>query len=439
MTTLAKKGKTMKQYFSVIGFLLLMAAGAPCALSQAAENNAHTPKNSKLLIHADSKSLDVNFLSKAFQFADWVPDAEQAQVDIQISKKKLEDGGVEYSLDFTGLKEFIGDNDRLTYRAGPGETQDAVKAGLSHSVKMGLMRYAGKLPLANRLSISFMDKVKPTSVIDKWDFWVFSLSLNTFLNGEKLYKSGMYFGAISANRVTPEWKIQTSLGGMYNDSKFTFDEDVIKSSSTSKYIRSLVVKSLNEHWSIGAYFGISTSSYANTKMSISPAPAVEYNFFPYSESTKRQFRLLYRLGFSSIWYNEETIYDKTRENVWKESLSATLELKQQWGTVSTSLEGSHYFHDFSKNRLIFNGELSLRLIKGLNFNIDASYSRIHDQLSLVRGGASLEEVLLRRQEIETTYRYFISIGLSYTFGSTRSNVVNPRFGSGGGNSISISF
>jgi hypothetical protein len=67
-----------------------------------------------------------------------------------------------------------------------------------------------------------------------------------------------------------------------------------------------------------------------------------------------------------------------------------------------------------------------------------NYSRIRDQLSLMRGDATLEEILLRRKEISTTYRYFISVGLSYTFGSTRSKVVNPRFGSGG-SGISISF
>ncbi len=35
------------------------------------------------------------------------------------------------------------------------------------------------------------------------------------------------------------------------------------------------------------------------------------------------------------------------------------------------------------------------------------------------------------------YSYFFMFGLSYTFGSIYSNVVNPRFGSGSGTSISI--
>jgi len=57
---------------------------------------------------------------------------------------------------------------------------------------------------------------------------------------------------------------------------------------------------------------------------------------------------------------------------------------------------------------------------------------IHDQLSLPKGEATLEQVLLRRTMLETNYNYYFSIGLSYTFGSIYSNVVNPRFGGGGG-------
>lgn len=49
---------------------------------------------------------------------------------------------------------------------------------------------------------------------------------------------------------------------------------------------------------------------------------------------------------------------------------------------------------------------------------------------LKAGGATLEELLLRRSELASDYRYGFSVGLSYSFGSVYSNVVNPRFGSG---------
>ena len=39
-----------------------------------------------------------------------------------------------------------------------------------------------------------------------------------------------------------------------------------------------------------------------------------------------------------------------------------------------------------------------------------------------------EEILLRQRELATSFQYFVSLGVSYTFGSIFSNVVNPRFG-----------
>lgn len=66
---------------------------------------------------------------------------------------------------------------------------------------------------------------------------------------------------------------------------------------------------------------------------------------------------------------------------------------------------------------------------GLYYNYSKdSYEIIHDQLGLVKGGVTPEEVLLRRRELETQFSYYSSIGLSYTFGSIYNNVVNPRFG-----------
>jgi hypothetical protein len=74
---------------------------------------------------------------------------------------------------------------------------------------------------------------------------------------------------------------------------------------------------------------------------------------------------------------------------------------------------------------------TFRILKGLSLTVDAEYERIRDQLNLPREDATLEEILLRRQELATDYKYQISIGFSYTFGSIYSNVVNPRFGNGG--------
>ncbi|MCK4824287.1 hypothetical protein KA005_51520, partial [bacterium] len=190
----------------------------------------------------------------------------------------------------------------------------------------------------------------------------------------------------------------------------------------------MIVKSLNGHWSVGGWVEAESSTYSNLGAHYTIAPALEYNYFPYSESTRRQLRFLYKIGWNYLDYVKETIYEKTSETLYNQSLTITLAAREPWGSVSMSLEGSHYFHDFSKNRLNLWANIDLRIFKGLSLDIFGRYERIHDQLSLPLEGATLNEVLLRIKELETSYEYSISVGLRYTFGSVYSNVVNPRFG-----------
>ena len=168
-------------------------------------------------------------------------------------------------------------------------------------------------------------------------------------------------------------------------------------------------------------------------------PGIEYNIFPYSESTRRQFRFLYRAGMEYNNYIDTTIYNKASETLALNTLSAAYQVVQKWGSVNISCNWRNYLHDFSKRNLNVNGYINLRVFKGLSVNCGVGASLIHDQLSLVKGGATTEEILLRRKELETQYSFFTSFGISYTFGSIYNNVVNPRFGSSGGSSMVISF
>ncbi|UCE42063.1 MAG: hypothetical protein JSV17_03550 [Candidatus Aminicenantes bacterium] len=124
------------------------------------------------------------------------------------------------------------------------------------------------------------------------------------MNGEESYKSGMLSGSFSANRVTPELKIRMSLSAYIHDSEFKFDDEVIKSESDSQNYNGLIVKSISEHWSVGGYFAATSSTYSNIELSLNPAPAIDYNLFPYSESTTHQLRFQYRFNYKSIRYRE---------------------------------------------------------------------------------------------------------------------------------------
>jgi hypothetical protein len=387
-------------------------------------------------VFLDWPGADIALFRTEIPFVEFVPGLDNAQVRVLVTPQGPP-GNETFAVEFSGLKEFQGDGNTLSYVPDPGAKPEDVRQGLAGMIKIGLLRYVAKTPVAKDLTVRFLDQAKPTSVVDKWNFWVFSLSANAFLMGETQYKDGMYYGSFSANRVTPELKIRTSVYGNTQKMRFDLGDEIYESSSRGYGFSGLVVKSLSQHWSAGAFLSVESSTYSNLQVSVSVAPAVEYNFFPYSESTKKQFRVLYRIGYTGARYREETIFLKTSESLLQESLTWAYEVVRPWGNATLQLEGSHFFHDFGKNRVELSGEVSFRIWRGLSFEVDGNYTRIRDQLALPRGGASYEEVLLRQKQLATGYNYSFSVGLNFSFGSTRSNVVNPRFGNGG-RSISIS-
>lgn len=419
----------MKRLMSLIlWWIVLLGLSPAMCFPQSKQADIETLKKTAPKVFIDCDYCDLDFIRTEITFVNYVRDRKEAQIHVLITTQSTGSGGTEYTLTFSGQKEFAGDDDVFKYVANSTDTSDERRRGLVRVLKIGLISYVGKTPIADRITIALAEKTSPTAVEDKWNFWVFSLSGSGYFNGEKSQRSYSLYGSVSANRVTPALKIRTSFSGNKNTDRFSVDNETIISTSNSRYFNALAVKSINNHWSVGAGLSASSSTYSNIKSLINPAPAIEFDLFPYSESTRRQLRFLYKPGFSAYRYREQTIYDKTSEKLWGESFSATLELKEKWGSISNSFEAFHYFSDLRKNHLQTYTELSLRIFKGLSFNLYGSFSRIHDQLSLVKGGATLEEVLLRRTQLATSYNYYGSIGLSYTFGSIYSNVVNPRFG-----------
>ncbi len=379
-------------------------------------------------IYLDCQRCDRDYVRTEIDWVNYVRDRQEADVHVLGTVQRTGSGGWEYTFEFIGHNKFSDITHTLKYVSSSTDTWDEVRTGYVDVLKRGLLPFILRTPLYEHITFGFKRMFKPTSVKDKWNFWVFNVGVSGSLSGEQRVNFRSVRGNFSANRVTPELKVRFGISGNFNESHFDINGDSITSTSERKNVGGMIVKSIGEHWAAGGWVNLRSSTYNNLKAEFAVAPAVEYNFFPYAESTRRQLRCLYRIGYNFSRYIEETIYDKRKEHLLEHSLSVTLEVKEPWGIASTYVEGSHYFHDLSKNKLELGGHISLRLIKGLSLSVSGSYARIHDQLSLPKGGASLDEILLRRKELETDYGYHISLGFNYTFGSVYSNVVNPRFG-----------
>lgn len=398
-------------------------------------------------VYIDCSSCDENYIRTEISFVNYVRDRLQADVHILMTTLTTGGGGREYTLTFIGQNNARGINDTLTFTTKQSDTEDMIRGALVHYLKLGLARYVAKTPMGEYLTVSYKRPSAAAQVVDKWDYWTFSININSNINGQQTSSFLFLNGGISARRITEAWKLRFSVNANYNESTFKYDAPTetgtetitIKSFSRGQNFNALAVKSISDHWSVGGFGSAFTSTFSNTKLAWNLAPAIEYNLYPYSESTRQQLRFLYRIGYTGARYYEETIFDKTSENLGSQSLSITLDLKQPWGSVTTSIEGSHYLHDVNKKRVSIFAGLSLRLFEGLSLNLFGNYSRLNDQLALRKGAASQEEVLLQRRQLATNYNYFAFVGLSYTFGSIYNNIVNPRFGdSGGGFSFSFS-
>jgi hypothetical protein len=168
------------------------------------------------------------------------------------------------------------------------------------------------------------------------------------------------------------------------------------------------------------------STRNNEDLVLRPAAVVELSLFPYRESTRRLVVLEYGVGAYAANYAKETVYEVTSEVLARQYAAVSVSLQEPWGSLGASASFQNYLRNFSENRIGLSGFTNIRLAKGLSLNIFGDYGRPRDQLSLERGEASDEEVLLRLRQLQTNYTYYTQIGLSYSFGSIFSAVVNPR-------------
>jgi hypothetical protein len=366
-----------------------------------------------------------DYVKKEIPFINYVRDRKVADVYIISTEENTGSGGTVSTFFIVGQGKYKGMADTLKCNISPDETYDMQRAKEVKTLKMGLMRY--KTPLSQFMNINFSEPLSQTVSSDKWNSWVYRASLNAYTSGQTTYSYGYLYGTVSANRITEKSKFQSSLGMDLQSDKTTFQDTTYKSTIKDQYGYLSYVKSINNHWSAGVSTYVQTSSYSNYNLSVQVSPGIEYDIFPYSESTRKILTILYQAGLEINNYSNETTRFKMKETAGFQSLSASLSIIQKWGSVGGTLSWRNYLFDFSYYKIRFNTDASIRIFKGLSFNIYGSVASVHDQISLPRGDASLEDVLLRRKMQATNYTFSTSFGFSYTFGSIYNNVVNPRF------------
>jgi hypothetical protein len=419
----------MKRFRVVIALACLFSACIANPLR--AQTPAAQPGAVRMFLDCSSFTCESAFYQTEVAFVTHVRDRSDADVHVLVTPQQTGAGGTQYTVAFLGQGRFAGDTLTLQHTAEPNASDDAQRRGLAQVIKLGLVRYVAQSPQGARLQVTYnapQAAAAAQAQRDPWNHWTFELSGEGFFNGEQTYSSRNLYGSVSANRVTEQWKLRLSLNGSESQNRFELDSVTeVTSTQTSRSLNGLLVRSLGAHVSAGVTASAARSSFYNQDLVLRVAPAVEYDIYPYAESTRRQFTFRYSVGPSTYRYMEETIFGRMQETRLQQSLIATVVARQPWGSVNVSAEGANFLNDFSQNRMQIRGGVRLNLVRGLSLNVDGMYSRLRDQIYLAAGEADDEEILLRRRQLATGFTYFSFVGFSYTFGSRFSPVVNPRF------------
>jgi len=396
----------------------------------------------RVFLDCPTGGCDRNFLITEHPYAVFTQDRLDADIHLLITRIGTGSGGGEYTLQFIGQRGFRGRVDTLVTNVPPNVSDDMRRRSVSRMVHVGLVsriaRGAQGARLAEGLLIAYDPLVSggaaPVRVPrDPWNLWVYRVRLNG--NAESEARSGEYrlFGALSANRITEQLKMEFNAENEYRARRFQLSDGsdrrfILRSAQAT----SRIVRSLSDHWSVGSRARVGLNEFQNQDAYANLDLSAEYNLFPWREATSRQFVGIVSLGGQYNDYRQVTIFDQTSETRPTARFVIAGESRQAWGQIDAALRYTQFLHDMARYNLTFNGRSTLRLSRGLSLEFSAEAAKVQDQLFLPRGDASDDEVLTRQRALATAYRLRGSVGLSFTFGSIYNTFVNPRLNELGG-------
>lgn len=416
----------------------VIAIASLCATMGVAGQEA-SPDSSRqgqpLRVFLDCWRCDLDHFRREVGFVSYVRDRMDADLHVLVTSRETGAGGNEYSFHFIGLRALEGREDTLLFASRPDDTDAETRDDLVRTFKLGLVPWVASSNVGRGLDVIYREPVGESAseaVDDPWDLWVFRLRVGGELEGESRERSWSLDGSVSASRTSEDLKVDFSARGDWSEDSFEFSDGEESTFSSRSYdLEGTVVWSLSPHWSTGVSASATGSTHQNQDLAFRLGPALEYNIFPYRESTQRQITFLYRIQVAAFDYEEVTLFNETAETRLAHSLQIASAFNRPWGEVDFSLTGSNYLDDASQHRVELFSRVEVRLIRGLSLDVRGSAARVKDQIYEPREDIPDEDILLRRRELGTDYRFSVDVGFNFLFGSVFNNVVNPRMSTGG--------
>ncbi len=383
----------------------------------------------RLFINCRGEACFEDFFKTELSFFQTVRDLGQADVQVFIVQQTTASGGQRYTLRFIGQKSFSGSEDSTSVLTEPADTEASIRGRLLSAISTGLAPFVMRTPWRSAIHVTFPARTGDAllAVRDPWRAWVFTLGISGNVDGESNRRSITTENYLSITRITPTHK--AVLNGWYEATRtrFTYDTNDVRVTVSSGGLRPYYAHALSNRWSVGMFGSVWYDRFRNIRLHYRLAPAVEYNIFPHAENTRRQLRIGYQIGQRRFEYYDTTIYNVIGEWRAYQQLAVVAAFAQPWGSLNGLLQYNSYLNNLRQDRYSARLQMSVRLLRGLNFTVDGAGSIVNDQISLSKRVASEEQLLLRGTQLPTSVLYEIGVGLNLVFGSANNSIVNPRF------------
>jgi hypothetical protein len=419
------------------GLLLVFLLGAPLTAQIPAGTKAGATSRPAVFLDCQGgPNCKESQFRTEITFVNWVRDRVDSDVHVIFTSQGMSGGSREYTLDFVGLGTFAGINEQLTFQASGQDVQAETMDGLARTLRLGLLRYGLAAGLGRDLDVRFagdparIDRDSEADLFfDPWNSWTFRVAVSGDIDLRETQTSTRLNPQFNADRVTDEWKLNLeSRLDIRRQRRDLASGGSVRDDRNDWRLSALVVRSVGAHMGVGIDTDFRNSVQRNQSARIRISPAAEYNLFPYSEATRRQFIAHYSVGVEHSNYIEETIFQVSRETLPVHRVGVQYRAREQWGNAGLGIDTNQYLHGGGGfYSLGISGNLSYRILRGLEMNLSGGASLINDNIHTPAGDISDEDILLGRQSLPSGYQYEASLGLSYRWGSSFANIVNNRF------------
>jgi hypothetical protein len=412
--------------------LLSIVAGLVWVAPLAAQADDEAPRL-RVFLDCQTAHCDFDHLRREILFADWVRDRESADVHVLVTGQTTGGGGTEFTLTLLERPDPAARTDTIVFATRDTDTEFEVRDQLTRVLALGLVRYAVQAGVIEHLRVAYEPGDRGLwprlPATDPWDGWVFrvdgvaDLSWSSPSEDQRSWTYDLSAG-MSVSRVTNALKLE--LNGFVRRSHdeatltqpLTGDELLFEHDGQQWSSAGLVAASVGRHWALGGQYFVehTTGDDFNGELSEWTAdggPVIEYNVFPYEQSTRRL--LAVRVSAGPAFRQFEGLFGPVTDWRAVSVLTVILAQQQPWGGAHAQATWSSVLSDPGDHRLSASASLEVRVYRGFALNLWGSAYRL---AGTFHAGPATSAA--RR------YQYAISFGPSFRFGSAYNNVVNPR-------------